>query len=263
MVKWRSAQGLPALGTTSHFIVKKERLMSDSNSTTNFCNKCQCETDRYESGKCKACVKAYNKKWWTENETYAATYRTDHPDAVKAAQKKYKTENKAEIASRKKDAKEKDPEKFAAYSRKYYYLNRAAILQKTQAWRLKNIDKVKASHAKWGILNLENIRIYAAKRRVLYPFLDRTYYQNRKARKLKTGGRLSKGLSQRLFLLQKGKCACCNQPLGGDFHMDHIMPLALGGSNSDDNIQLLRKTCNLQKQASHPIDFMQRRGFLL
>jgi len=53
------------------------------------------------------------------------------------------------------------------------------------------------------------------------------------------------------------------QPLGDDFHMDHIMPIALGGSNTDDNMQLLRKECNLQKQAKHPIDFMQSRGLLL
>jgi len=36
-----------------------------------------------------------------------------------------------------------------------------------------------------------------------------------------------------------------------------------GGSNTDDNMQLLRKLCNLQKHAKHPVDFMQERGFLL
>jgi 5-methylcytosine-specific restriction endonuclease McrA len=45
--------------------------------------------------------------------------------------------------------------------------------------------------------------------------------------------------------------------------MDHIIPLALGGANTDDNIQLLRATCNLQKHTKHPIDFMQQRGYLL
>lgn len=35
------------------------------------------------------------------------------------------------------------------------------------------------------------------------------------------------------------------------------------GTNTDDNIQLLRKLCNLQKSAKHPVDFMQQRGFLL
>lgn len=45
--------------------------------------------------------------------------------------------------------------------------------------------------------------------------------------------------------------------------MDHIMPLALGGTNTDDNIQLLCPTCNRSKHAKHPVDFMQQRGFLL
>jgi 5-methylcytosine-specific restriction endonuclease McrA len=52
-------------------------------------------------------------------------------------------------------------------------------------------------------------------------------------------------------------------PLGDNYHIDHIMPLALGGSNTDDNIQLLRQRCNNQKCAKHPVDFMQSRGFLL
>ena len=41
------------------------------------------------------------------------------------------------------------------------------------------------------------------------------------------------------------------------------MPIALGGKNVDDNVQLLCAACNLSKQAKHPVDFMQQRGFLL
>jgi 5-methylcytosine-specific restriction endonuclease McrA len=51
--------------------------------------------------------------------------------------------------------------------------------------------------------------------------------------------------------------------LGDNYHLDHIVPLAIGGTNTDDNIQLLRQKCNQQKSAKHPIDFMQSRGFLL
>jgi len=74
----------------------------------------------------------------------------------------------------------------------------------------------------------------------------------------------SPNLSEKLFVLQKGICACgCQQPLGRDYHLDHRMPLALGGTNTDDNVQLLTKLCNLQKGKKHPIDFMQSRGFLI
>ena len=79
-----------------------------------------------------------------------------------------------------------------------------------------------------------------------------------------SGGRLSKGLAAKLFAMQRGRCACgCKQPLGDDYHLDHRMPLVLGGANTDDNMQLLRKICNLQKHAKHPIDFMRQRGFLI
>lgn len=85
----------------------------------------------------------------------------------------------------------------------------------------------------------------------------------RRAIKANAPGSLSAGLRSKLYRLQRGRCACCGEPLGDKYHMDHIMPLALGGTNTDDNIQLLRQRCNNQKHAKHPIDFMQQRGFLL
>lgn len=117
------------------------------------------------------------------------------------------------------------------------------------AWDAANPEKMRASNAKWKAANLEKFRIYC---------------QNYRARKVATGGTLSPGLADRLFRLQKGKCACgCKQPLGDDYHLDHRMPLALGGPNEDGNIQLLRAVCNKHKHAKHPVDFMQQRGFLL
>ena len=111
-----------------------------------------------------------------------------------------------------------------------------------------NPAKARAKAAAWQKANPEARRIIS---------------QNRRARKLANGGKLSKGLSAKLFKLQKGKCPCCNQPLGDDYHMDHIMPLAKGGANEDLNIQLLRQQCNQQKSAKDPIEFMQSRGKLL
>ena len=44
------------------------------------------------------------------------------------------------------------------------------------------------------------------------------------------------------------KCAKCG--VVKDLHIDHIVPLALDGSNDLDNLQLLCKTCNLSKGTS-------------
>lgn len=47
------------------------------------------------------------------------------------------------------------------------------------------------------------------------------------------------------------------------YPVELFIPLWMGGANTDENMQLLRAVCNMQKSAKHPIDFMQSRGFLL
>lgn len=68
---------------------------------------------------------------------------------------------------------------------------------------------------------------------------------------------------QSLLLLQKCKCAVCHESLKARYHVDHIMPLALGGDNSPENLQLLCPTCNCSKGARDPVEFMQKNGRLL
>lgn len=104
-------------------------------------------------------------------------------------------------------------------------------------------------------------------------YVTRWFQENREAAKyfwnksksIRRGcaGRLSRGLSEKLFKLQRGKCACCRSSINNGFHLDHIEPLSKGGENEDLNIQLLCPSCNKSKHAKHPVDFMQERGFLL
>jgi 5-methylcytosine-specific restriction endonuclease McrA len=113
--------------------------------------------------------------------------------------------------------------------------------------------------AQWRKNNPE----YLAQYRIKNPESNRIHTQNRRAKRKAVGGVLSNGLAEKLFKLQCGKCACCGKPLGNNYHLDHRMPLALGGANEDWNIQLLRQQCNNQKKSKHPIEFMQSRGYLL
>ena len=132
------------------------------------------------------------------------------------------------------------------------------------AWQKANREKAKAYSAKWYAANRESHKAMKAAWYAANPDAVRIHSHNRRAREREAGGTLSAGLAERLFKLQRGKCACgCKQPLGDDYHMDHRMPVALGGANEDWNIQLLTAKCNMQKQAKHPIDFMRERGFLL
>lgn len=63
--------------------------------------------------------------------------------------------------------------------------------------------------------------------------------------------------------LQRGRCAICREKLGSETHIDHIMPLALGGQNRRSNLQLTCAPCNLSKGAVHPVEFAQSLGRLI
>lgn len=125
----------------------------------------------------------------------------------------------------------------------------------------------KAAADRYYQKNKERVAASVARRRASDPETFKTaarrYARNRRARKRGSGGAISKDLEARLLALQRGLCPCCGKPLKDDYHLDHIVPLALGGAHSDENMQLLRSKCNLQKHAMHPIEFMQRKGFLL
>ena len=58
-----------------------------------------------------------------------------------------------------------------------------------------------------------------------------------------------------LFLQAKGRCASCTLPIapGKGWDIDHIIPLALGGSDTPDNLQILCRICHSTKTAKHDV----------
>ncbi len=54
----------------------------------------------------------------------------------------------------------------------------------------------------------------------------------------------------RLFVWTRDRGACCNCGARTELQLDHVIPLALGGTNVADNLELLCRTCNLKKGAS-------------
>jgi 5-methylcytosine-specific restriction endonuclease McrA len=63
---------------------------------------------------------------------------------------------------------------------------------------------------------------------------------------------------------QGGRCAYCRTSLNrAKKHVDHIVPLALGGSNGRANLQIACAACNQSKSARDPVTFAQSIGLLL
>lgn len=98
--------------------------------------------------------------------------------------------------------------------------------------------------------------------RKLHPEKVREFTLRRKALRGK-GAKLPAGTIARLLLLQGKKCAICKTSVENGYHVDHIYPIAKGGTHTPDNVQILCPTCNVRKSDKHPIQYMQERGMLL
>lgn len=113
----------------------------------------------------------------------------------------------------------------------------------------------KAASLSWAANNPEKRKELARIYHENHRDEGRVRVRNRRARKRSVGGSHTAADVDRIFDLQKGHCTMCLGPLfKGKFHVDHYMPLALGGSNDRRNLHLLHKKCNLSKGARHPAD---------
>lgn len=86
---------------------------------------------------------------------------------------------------------------------------------------------------------------------------------NRRVRLILTEGTYNINDIKFLLLKQKNKCVYCKKDVSNKYHVDHIMPLALGGRNDRKNLQITCPTCNLRKSAKHPLDFARKLGLLI
>ena len=121
-------------------------------------------------------------------------------------------------------SRNQDREKKRVSGEIYNHKNRVVRREKAREWRRENIE------------------------------MARLRESNNEARRRRAGGALSKGIVALLFSEQGGKCPGCLIALS-DYHVDHYMPIALGGLNNDNNVQLLCPTCNLKKGAKHPLEW--------
>jgi 5-methylcytosine-specific restriction endonuclease McrA len=50
-----------------------------------------------------------------------------------------------------------------------------------------------------------------------------------------------------VYSMHGGMCGICKQFVGEDFHVDHVVPLSLGGAHGYINVQPAHPICNLRK----------------
>lgn len=151
-----------------------------------------------------------------------------------------------------------------AYRSKWNDANAEKSAARKRQWRLENPDKQRAATEAWNKANPGRMLARTRRWARLNPEKTAAKDSRRRALETKALGHHNAADLKRILRLQNHRCAYCK----ADFsvtkrHLDHIQPLALGGSNWPDNLQYLCAPCNLLKGAKDPVQFANERGLLL
>ncbi len=170
------------------------------------------------------------------------------------------------------------PERAAARTAAWRSRNPDYSKNYIKQWRAANPEKAKALLQKWRSENPLRVREHAARvncknpqknrDRMMawvkaHPDLHRAHGRNRRARAAKAEGHHTAADIAAILAAQKRRCAYCGVGIARGFCVDHIRPLARGGSNWPSNLQLTCKPCNSRKHAKDPVRFAQELGLLL
>ena len=216
-----------------------------------------------KSGNCKECARERAREWYLVN-TEKAKSRKKNTSAVLLGPNGFKLCSKGHEKTPENTYKDGKCKKCLCEREKVrYYTNPEVKAAYSVRWRSLNADKERNRRKEYRLANKERCDAATRKWELANPEAKRRHKHNRRSRINGVGGTLSKGLSGKLLVLQKGKCRICKANLHDNkYHIDHITPVSKGGTNTDDNIQLLCPTCNLSKGSKLPEIHAQELGML-
>lgn len=174
-------------------------------------------------------------------------------------------EERRKRKKREKDARyyQRHKDRLLEKNRQYYLENRPDILFQLKSYREENKERRVNQVREWRKNNREKYLKKNAEWRQQNPERARAICANRRARVRGAGGKHTAADIIHMMNAQKNMCAYCRVNISKLFEVDHIIPIARGGSNLASNLQLLCPDCNRRKSDKDPIDFMRERGCLL
>jgi 5-methylcytosine-specific restriction endonuclease McrA len=158
----------------------------------------------------------------------------------------------------------KHPARMNAYRSKWDEANAEKSAACKRQWRVENPDKQRAAAEAWAEANpirrAARIREWARSN----PEYVAAKTSRRRAREFRAEGAHTASDLKAILARQNNCCVYCDADFAAvGKHLDHILPLILGGSNDPENLQYLCPPCNLAKGAKHPHDFAIERGITL
>lgn len=139
-------------------------------------------------------------------------------------------------------------------------------------WRAEIAEQRREHWRKWRLRNREQYNEKARRRRAenldKSRLVGRLANQRSRSRARRAPGSYTLADIARILKAQHGKCYWCSRRLGKKWDIDHIVPLALVGTdpratNYPENICIAHPSCNRSKNAKHPNQYARELGLLL
>jgi 5-methylcytosine-specific restriction endonuclease McrA len=205
---------------------------------------------------CRSCEKARYEANKEQIKIRHKTYREEHKEQIKIRHKVWREKNKEKIAIGSKVYEKANKEKITARKKAYYKANKEQRALKAKASYEANKEQRFVSHKAYREANKRQVAATIKAWGKAHPERRLAVVHKRRASKLNSGGTFTNIHITTLLAAQNSKCVYCRVELTitgkGKYHVDHRIPLFLGGSNHPENLQLLCPSCNLSKGRKHP-----------
>lgn len=177
-------------------------------------------------------------------------------DWCKECRCKYRETNKERINQRNRQYYEVNKELFRARSVAYREANKDAMREMGRRYYVENKEWINARNREYYYehreKSLQGMAEYRVKNRAHLNVISRNYF----ARKRQAKGSYTFDDVWGMYESQQGLCAYCEMPLFATFHVDHMVPLSRGGSNSWTNLAVSCIECNLSKGSKTVEEFI-------
>jgi hypothetical protein len=169
------------------------------------------------------------------------------------------SKNASHVADYKREWVKRDIEAARKRALRWWRTHAETEKQKSRQRHADNPEHKNAPRRKWRKENAQYLREYYRKYRAANVLAIKAAKINSSSKRRAAPGRHTAADIRNLVIVQENLCTYCQCDLAvSGFHVDHIQPLARGGTNNPDNLCLSCPTCNVRKQDMNAAEFIAR-----